>query len=558
MTESSISTETKTRPHKTAHAQIYDWQLVRLRQAGNRGSLAIEILIKLAEKVGRGAKPSDPWYSPSIETLAASLFANERSIRRSIGLLARHGLIEITKSQNGRNLYRLSTSPDEAERWQAATASTLCKGHARRVADNSKNGGATCPPRADIFVHPERTYSSNRADIFVQPSGHIRPTATNDPSIINAANIDNNDEKQTKKTEPIRQYLHTEETNRNNKQQFSQISKPHEPSSAAVVVVKNFFAMSQETKPTAEPMNDDHNLRFGETKGRLETCIRQFGDAQIIGSNFGDDCEYQYWPEYENPKTLEAFTVEQVLDHYKLNAKLPHIAKALKEAQGRGIPTIELSAAIVWKLKEISTTQNGGLAWNMLDRNLVGIWNQWQQYTTQKLERAASKQRQAEQKRKNEQQRQAEREHEANERIAQRIQQDAENERLAAIHAERMQKQAEHDAKPENIILRTQPKLSQLETELEQEETKYQQRLAERAAEALKLESGLNDQANGTLWRNKPEEWEAVRSMIIKESRKNIPTEDAEHAQKIANITRAIANAQNTIAQAEKALAEAA
>lgn len=35
----------------------------------------------------------------------------------------------------------------------------------------------------------------------------------------------------------------------------------------------------------------------------------------------------------------------------------------------------------------------------------------------------------------------------------------AENERiaarLAAIHAERMQEQAEHDAKPENIILRT-------------------------------------------------------------------------------------------------------
>jgi len=121
-----------------------------------------------------------------------------------------------------------------------------------------------------------------------------------------------------------------------------------------------------------------------------------------------------------------------------------------------------------------------------------------------------------------------------------------------------MQEQAEHDAKPENIILRTRPQLSQLENELEQVETKYQQRLAERAAKALDQESKLEQQANGTLWLKNPKEWEAMRSRIIKESRKNIPTEDAEHAQQIANITRAIANARNTIAQAEKALAEAA
>ena len=342
MTESSISTETKTRPHKTAHAQIYDWQLVRLRQAGNRGSLAIEILIKLAEKVGRGAKPSDPWYSPSIETLAKSLIANERSIRRSIGLLARHGLIEITKSQNGRNLYRLSTSPDEAERWQAATASTLCKGHARRVADNSKNGGATCPPRADIFVHPERTYSSNRADIFVQPSGHIRPAATNDPPIINATNIDNNDEKQTKKTEPIRQYLHTKESDNYYHQTTARIESPTrtyeqtEPENSELVVVEN--VSSSNCNPTAgQPLAEEERI----------THINSFG--------------------WETGQTLDT------LRHYGITETMPHIEKALKDAIG--IPRRELGEAIQWAAKD--AISNGGLAWFRIGKSFVKVWELW-------------------------------------------------------------------------------------------------------------------------------------------------------------------------------------
>jgi hypothetical protein len=520
------------------------------------GHSTLWVFVCLSFKIGRGTKPSESWYSPNQSTIAKETGTNLRSVRRSIRRLVDIGLIQATIDKRGRLLYQLATSASEADQWRAeartaATTETKSQRTGQRKSPVLEHAGA------DNSSTQERTIQARGADNSSNRGGQFEQATEPERANINTEKPDTCEPKTAEKTAPYKHRRLTNETDSNNKQRFSKISKPHEPSSAAFVVVQN-LSMSQETKPTAEPLSNDRDLLFGETKGSLETCIRQFGDAQTIGSNFGADGEYQYWPEYENPKTLEAFTAEQVLGHYKLNAKLSHIAKALKEAQGQGIPTIELTAAIVWKLRNISPTQNGGLAWNMLDRNLVGIWNQWQQYTAAKLERAASKQRQAEQERKNEQQRQAEREHEANERIAQRMKRDAENERLAAIHAERMQEQAEHDAKPENIILRTRPELSQLENELEQVETKYQQRLAERAAKALEQESKLEQEANGTLWLKNPKGWEAMRSRIIKESRKNIPTEDAEHAQQIANITRAIAWARNTIAQAEKALAEAA
>ena len=247
----------------------------------------------------------------------------------------------------------------------------------------------------------------------------------------------------------------------------------------------------------------------------------------------------------------DAFICEWVdtLDHYKLDKKMPHIAKALKEADG--IPREELGKAISDKLKaatECGTPQpKAGLAWAILGRSFLVTWQEWKEKKNKQAQIEAE-QLQAEKQR-------LQQEHNRKTLMAE---QKAENERLAAIHAERMQEQAKHDAKPENIILRTRPQLSQLENELEQVETKYQQRLAERAAKALEQESKLEQQANGTLWLKNPKEWEAMRSRIIKESRKNIPTEDAEHAQQIANIARAIANARNTIAKAEKALVEAA
>jgi hypothetical protein len=544
----------KNKDKEPPHARLSQWQFQLVIMEGGHSTLGV--LVCLSFKIGRGTKPSESWYSPKQSTIAKETKTNLRSVRRSIRRLVDIGLIQTTIDKRGRLLYQLATSASEADQWRAeartaATTETKSQRTGQRKSPVLEHAGA------DNSSTQERTIQARGADNSSNRGGQFEQATEPERANINTEKPDTCEPKTAEKTAPYKHRRLTNETDSNNKQRFSKISKPHEPSSAAFVVVQN-LSMSQETKPTAEPLSNDRDLRFGETKGSLETCIRQFGDARPIGSNFGADGEYQYWPEYENPKTLEAFTAEQVLGHYKLNAKLSHIAKALKEAQGQGIPTIELTAAIVWKLRNISPTQNGGLAWNMLDRNLVGIWNQWQQYTAAKLERAASKQRQAEQERKNEQPRQAEREHEANERIAQRMKRDAENERLAAIHAERMQEQAEHDAKPENIILRTRPELSQLENELEQVETKYQQRLAERAAKALEQESKLEQEANGTLWLKNPKGWEAMRSRIIKESRKNIPTEDAEHAQQIANITRAIAWARNTIAQAEKALAEAA
>ena len=389
------------------------------------------------------------------------------------------------------------------------------------------------------------------------PCGHLTTVSKNERENISTAKADTCEPKTAKKTVSIRQEKQTKETD-NNKQGPTMFYPQVLPSSAAAVVVVQNLSMSQETKPTAEPMDDEHNLRFGETKGTLETCIRQFGDARPIGSNFGDDGEYQYEPEYENPKTLEAFTVEQVLAHYKLNAKLSHIAKALKEAQGKDIPTIELAAAIVWKLRNISPTQDGGLAWNMLDRSLAGTWNQWQQHTTAKLERAASKQRQAERERKDEQQRKAEQEHEVLERMARFMEQDAENERLYFVAEQERCRKLEHDARPENVLERTLLEVASLVHDLEQLNAKNCARLAERATQNEKQEAELVAHSKSAHWQANPRAFEDFKKTLKARSTKARATEDAEYRTALDIINGKLGQARGIAEQLRQALAEAA
>lgn len=501
----------KNKDKELPHARLYPWQVQLVTMAGGHSTLGV--FVCLSFKIGRGTKPSASWYSPNQSTLAKETGTNLRSVRRSIRRLVDIGLIQATIDKRGRSLYELATSASEADQWRAeartaATTETKSQRTGQRKSPVLEQAGA------DNSSTQERTIQARGADNSSTRGGQFEQATEPERANIKTEMPDTCEPKTTKKTAPIIQQKQTKETNNNYRQQrLEKISKPHEPSSAAFVVVKN-FSMSQETKPTAEqPLNETNaQYPFHHTDAFICECV-------------------------------------DTLDHYKLDKRMPHIAKALKEADG--IPREELGKAISDKLKaatECGTPQpKAGLAWAILGKSFVITWQEWKEKKN-KQARIEAEQLQAEKQR-------LQQEH--NRKILM-VEQKAENERLAAIHAERMQEQAEHDAKPENIILRTRPQLSQLETELEQVETKYQQRLAERAAKALEQESKLEQQANGTLWLKNPKEWEAMRSRIIKESRKNIPTEDAEHAQQIANITRAIANARNTIAQAEKALAEAA
>ena len=588
MTREIVSSIQPTRSNNSQepHAHLEAWQLHLVRLAGGG---AISILPWLALYVGRASKPSNSHFSPSLETLAQRTDMNERTIRRGINRLVGVGLLQCDRiTGSSRNLYRLATSAAQADLWRAAArskvspSSSLARKRANKTmtrqrttkpppclfdvetlaatvgawktpllepasfakllscppSDDAPETDAKSPPHVDNGVHPMWT-------IDAIPCGQLTTVGKNERENISTAKADTCEPKTTEKTVSIRQLNQTTESD-NNKQ-----------CAAAVVVVQN-LSMSQETKPTAEPMDDDHNLRFGETKGSLETCIRQFGDARPIGSNFGDDGEYQYEPEYENPKTLEAFTVEQVLAHYKLNAKLSHIAKALKEAQGKGIPTIELAAAIVWKLRNISPTQDGGLAWNMLDRNLAGTWNQWQQHTTAKLERAASKQRQAERERKDEQQRRAQQEHDALERMARFMEQDAENERLYFVAEQERCRKLEHDARPENVLERTLLEIASLVHDLEQLNAKNCAQLAERATQNEKQEAELVAHSKSAHWQANPKAFEDFKKTLQTRSTKARATEDAEYRVAIDIINGKLAQARGIAEQLRQALAEAA
>ena len=503
----------KNKDKEPPHARLYPWQVQLVTMAGGHSTLGV--FVCLSFKIGRGTKPSESWYSPNQSTIAKETGTNLRSVRRSIRRLVDIGLIQATIDKRGRSLYELATSASEADQWRAEARTAATETNSQRPGqDEQRKSPVLEHAGADNSSTQERTIRTRGADNSSTRGGQFEHATEPERANINTEKPDTCEPKTAKKTAPIIQQKQTKETNNNNRQQqLEKISKTHEPSSAAFVVVKN-FSMSQETKPTAEQPLAETNAQYPF----------HHTDAFI--------CEWV-----------------DTLDHYKLDKKMPHIAKALKEADG--IPREELGKAISDKLKaatECGTPQpKAGLAWAILGRSFLVTWQEWKEKKNKQAQIEAE-QLQAEKQR-------LQQEHNRKTLMAE---QKAENERLAAIHAERMQEQAEHDAKPENIILRTRPQLSQLENELEQVETKYQQRLAERAAKALEQESKLEQQANGTLWLKNPKEWEAMRSRIIKESRKNIPTEDAEHAQQIANIARAIANARNTIAKAEKALVEAA
>ena len=600
MTREIVSSIQQTRSNNSLqpHARIEAWQLELMRSAG---SGAFVLVPWLALYVGRGTKPSEAHFSPRLKTLAQKTGMNERTIRRCIARLVGVGLLQCDRiTGSSRNLYRLATSAAQADLWRAAArskaspSSSLARKRANKTmtrqrttkpppclfdvetlaatvgawktpllepalftkllscppSDDAPETDAKSPPRVDNGVHPMWT-------IDAIPCGQLTTVSKNERENISTAKADTCEPKTTKKTVSIRQEKQTKETD-NNKQGPTMFYPPVLQSSAAAVVVVQNLSMSQETEPTAEQLHDDHNLLFGETKGSLETCIRQFGDAQKIGSNFGADGEYQYWPEYENPKTLEAFTVEQVLGHYKLCAKLSHIAKALKETQGQGIPTIELAAAIVWKLRNISPTQDGGLAWNMLDRNLAGTWNQWQQHTTAKLERAASKQRQAERERKDEQQRRAQQEHDALERMARFMEQDAENERLYFVAEQERSRKLEHDARPENVLERTLLEIASLVHDLEQLNAKNCARLAERATQNEKQEAELVAHSKSAHWQANPKAFEDFKKTLHARSTKARATEDAEYRVAIDIINGKLEPFRSLAKQLRQALAEAA
>jgi len=600
MTREIVSSIQLTRSNNSQepHAHLEAWQLHLVRLAGGG---AFFILSWLALYVGRASKPSNSHFSPSLETLAQRTGMNERTIRRCIARLVGVGLMQCDRiTGSSRNLYRLATSAAQADLWRAAArskaspSSSLARKRANKTmtrqrttkpppclfdvetlaatvgawktpllepalftkllscppSDAAPETDAKSPPRVDNGVHPMWTFDAI-------PCGHLTTVSKNERENISTAKADTCEPKTTEKTVSIIQEKQTKETD-NNKQGPTMFYPQVLQSSAAAVVVVQNLSMSQETKPTAEPMDDEHNLRFGETKGTLETCIRQFEDARPIGSNFGDDGEYQYEPEYQNPKTLEGFTVEQVLGHYKLCAKLSHIAKALKETQGQGIPTIELAAAIVWKLRNISPTQDGGLAWNMLDRNLAGTWDQWQQHTTAKLERAASKQRQAERERKDEQQRRAQQEHDALERMARFMEQDAENERLYFVAEQERRLQVEHDARPENVLERTLSIIATLEHDLEQLNAKNCAQLAERATQNEKQEAELVAHSKSAHWQANPRAFEEFKKTLQARSTKARATEDAEYRVALDIINGKLGQARGIAEQLRQAAAAAA
>lgn len=514
MTDKSISTQTKTGSHKTAtpHAQTYSWQVARLKGSGCRSFTTLQTLLALAEKVGRGLKPSDPWYSPSIETLVDLLEADERSIRRSIALLARLGIIHVERDHHGRNLYRLATSPQEAERWQAAETLTPRNRHAQsqhQRTSQSNISGQVSPASADIFVPTSGHISPVSADIAVPTSGHPCPVERDEAPSTSALIVDTCDEKPTEKTAPIRQYEQTseltKETNHHYQQRPAQICCRKFASTEADIVVVESFSLSTLNSTAGQPPHNAERI----------THIKQ-----------GD--------------------VVDTLDHYRIDENKPHVKAALKAAAG--IPRRELGEAIQWQATD---AENGAIAWYRIGKSFVDTWTAW---------KAMDDRRQLEQAEKlnAERLRLEATETKRLEDLSTRQAWIDEQERRAEIVAEKQRAQREHDAKPENILERTAQAIAQLAIEREAIENKRSERLTQRTKETEKNLAEYESHRKALAWKNNSQAFERMLAAHKKTTATKHATEDAEYDAQLFAIDKRIASFERTKQAAAQALLEAA
>ena len=534
MTDKSISAQTKTGSHKTAtpHAQTYSWQVARLKGSGCRSFTTLQTLLALAEKVGRGLKPSDPWYSPSIETLVDLLEADERSIRRSIALLARLGIIHIERDHHGRNLYRLATSPQEAERWQAAETLTPRNRHAQsqhQRTSQSNISGQVSPASADIFVPTSGHISPVSADIAVPTSGHPCPVERDEAPSTSALIVDTCDEKPTEKTAPIRQYEQTseltKETNHYYRQRPAQICTALATTKADIVVVES-FSLSTLNSTAGQP---PHNAE------RITHIKQVFGKQRPAANNFGGEVEYQKYGD-----------VVDTLDHYRIDENKPHVKAALKAAAG--ISRRELGEAIQWQATD---AENGAIAWYRIGKSFVDTWTAW---------KAMDDRRQLEQAEKlnAERLRLEATETKRLEDLSTRQAWIDEQERRAEIEAEKQRAQREHDAKPENILERTAQAIAQLAIEREAIENKRSERLTQRTKETEKNLAEYESHRQALAWKNNSQAFERMLASHKKTTATKHATEDAVYDAQLLAIDKRLASFERTKQAAAQALLEAA
>ena len=533
MTDKSISAQTKTGSHKTAtpHAQTYSWQTARLKGSGCRSFTALDLLLVLAEKVGRGLKPSDPWYSPSIETLVESMKADERSIRRSIALLARLGIIHVERDHHGRNLYRLATSPEEADRWQAAETLTPRNRHAQsqhqRTSQSNISGQVS--PTSGHPCPDQRTSLSRPADILVQTSGHPCPVERDEATSTSALIVDTYDEKPTEKTVPIRQYEQTseltKETDHYYKQRPAQICTALATTKADIVVVES-FSLSTLNSTAGQP---PHNAE------RITHIKQVFGKQRPAANNFGGEVEYQKYGD-----------VVDTLDHYRIDENKPHVKAALKAAAG--IPRRELGEAIQWQATDAET---GAIAWYRIGKSFVDTWTAW---------KAMDDRRQLEQAEKlnAERLRLEATETKRLEDLSTRQAWIDEQERRAEIEAEKQRAQREHDAKPENILERTAQAIAQLAIEREAIENKRSERLTQRTKETEKNLAEYESHRQALAWKNNSQAFERMLAAHKKTTATKHATEDAVYDAQLLAIDKRLASFERTKQAAAQALLEAA
>ena len=318
------------------HAQIYEWQQVRAKRAGGR--LTLSVLLFIARSSGRGAKPSDPNYSPNVSTLAKKTGSDEKTMRRTIARLVQIGLVQRKQAKGvKRDLYRLATSEAEAAQWEVAASEQPAR-TVRTPGLNPRQSKPTTLDNGSPRPWTIQAHDPGQSEPMTLDNGSPRPKTIERLQVTENAAAYN--EKEGEKSLAIRQEKQTRETDNYYQTGFTKICEPSKSPTQTVGSGDSFSA--QETERTA-----------GQPLGKDETPFHFHG-------------------------TFTGMEKRDTLATYRIDKSRPHIIKALKDADG--IPRGELGEAIHWKAQNCpgdETSMTGGLAWYRLGHSFRKPWEEW-------------------------------------------------------------------------------------------------------------------------------------------------------------------------------------